>query len=58
MAVSKGARVASIVIGCLLLALTLISVICGGVAIGKMQSTTVEVTVGLWTLYVSDTYII
>ena len=53
MAVS-GARAAPIVIGCLLLALTLISVICGGVAMKKMESTTVKVTTGLWTLYVSD----
>lgn len=50
---SKSVGKGSIVIGCLLLLLTFISVICGGAAMDKMRTTVVDVTVGLWTLYVS-----
>ena len=50
---SKSVSMGSIVVGSLLLVLTLISVICGGVAVGKMRSSPAAATVGLWSLYVS-----
>ena len=53
MAMSKSVSVGSIVVGISLLVLTLICVICGGVAVGKMRSSPAAATVGLWSLYVS-----
>lgn len=49
---SKGVGVGSIAVGCSLLVLTLISVICGAVAVSKI-SAEAGATVGLWSLYVS-----
>ncbi len=53
MAMSQGVGVGSIVIGISLLVLTLISIICGGVAIGKMSSPA-AVSIGFWGIYVSE----
>ncbi len=53
MAMSQSVSVSSMVIGCSLLVLTLISVICGGVAVSKMTRPA-DATVGLWGLYVSE----
>ncbi len=53
MAMSQGVGVGSTVIGISLLVLTLISIICGGVAIGKMSSPA-AVSIGLWGIYVSE----
>ena len=55
MAMSKGIRVGTITIGCSLLVLTFISMICGIVAMSKM-STPIAVSIGLWGLYVSMTF--
>ena len=52
MAMSNGVGVGAIVIGCTLLVLTFISVVCGGVAMGKMTSPA-AVSIGLWGFYVS-----
>ena len=52
MAMSNGVRVGTIVIGCTLLVLTFISVVCGCVAMGKMTSPA-AVSIGLWGFYVS-----
>jgi hypothetical protein len=52
MAMSKSVGVGSIVIGCTLLVLTLISVISGAVAMSKLTSPA-AVSIGLWGLYVS-----
>ena len=54
MAMSRGVGVGSIVIGISLLVLTLISIICGGVAIGKLSSGHAGVSIGLWGIYVSE----
>ena len=53
MALSKGISTGLIVTGCLLLVLTLISVICGGVVISKMKRPEGSVSIGFWGLYVS-----
>ena len=53
MAMSKSVRMGSVVTGCLLLVLTLISVICAGIVISKMKVPEVPVSVGFWGLYVS-----
>ena len=55
MAMSVGVTKGSIAIGCSLLVLTLISAICGGVAMSRMSSP-VAVSIGLWGLYVSITF--
>jgi hypothetical protein len=52
---SNGIRVGSITIGCSLLVLTFLSMICGIVAMSKMSSP-VAVSIGLWGLYVSITF--
>ena len=52
MVMSNGVGVGAIVIGCTLLVLTFISVVCGGVAMGKMTSPA-AVSIGLWGFYVS-----
>ena len=49
---SKGVGMGSIVVGCSLLVLTLICVICGGVAVSKVSAEP-SATAGLWSLYVS-----
>jgi hypothetical protein len=55
MAMSHGIRVGTITIGCSLLVLTFVSMICGSVAMSKM-STPIAVSIGLWGLYVSITF--
>ena len=52
MAMSKGVGMGSIVVGSSLLVLTLICVICGGVAVSKVSAEP-SATAGLWSLYVS-----
>jgi hypothetical protein len=52
---SKGVRVGTITIGCSLLVLTFVSMICGSVAMSRMSSP-IAVSVGLWGLYVSITF--
>lgn len=49
---SKGVGMGSIVVGCSLLVLTLICVICGSVAVSKVSAEP-SATAGLWSLYVS-----
>jgi hypothetical protein len=56
---SNGIRVGSITIGCSLLVLTFLSMICGIVAMSKMSHVTHgpnAVSIGLWGLYVSITF--
>lgn len=51
---SNGVGMGSIVIGCSLLVLTLISVICGAVTVNKITAQAeAAASVGLWSLYVS-----
>ena len=52
MAMSNGVSMGSIVIGCSLLVLILISVISGGVVVSKMTSPA-AVSIGFWGFYVS-----
>jgi hypothetical protein len=52
MAMSKSVSMGSIVIGCILLVLTLISVICGGVVTSKLTGRA-GFNIGFWGLYVS-----
>ncbi len=58
MAMSKSIGVGSIVVGCLLLLLTLISVICGGVAISSFGGREAASSIGLAGLYVSEHFIL
>ena len=56
MAISKYLKclsISSIVIGCLLLMLTLISVVCGGLVVNNIIDPPAYARVGLWGLYVS-----
>ena len=53
MAMSKSVSVGSIVTGCLLLVLTLISVIFGCVVLSKEPTNATLGSLGLWALYVS-----
>ena len=53
MAMPKSVRMGSVVTGCLLLVLTLISVICGGIVMSKMTRPEGLVSIGFWGLYVS-----
>ena len=58
MAMSNSVGVGSIVVGCLLLLLTLISVICGGVAISSFGGGAAASSIGLAGLYVSEHFIL
>ena len=51
MAMSKGVSMGSIVSGCLLLVLTLISVVCGSVVMSKMTRPAAGVSIGFWGFY-------
>ncbi|CAB4016165.1 ---NA---, partial [Paramuricea clavata] len=51
MAMSNGIRVGSITIGCSLLVLTFLSMICGIVAMSKMSTPVARASIGLWGLY-------
>ena len=53
MAMSKGVSIGSIVTGCLLLLLTLISVISGCVVMINLTEPEAGVSIGLWGFYVS-----
>ena len=53
MAMSKGVSIGSIVTGCLLLLLTLISVISGRVVMINLTKPNAGVSIGLWGFYVS-----
>ena len=48
---SNGVSIGSIVTGCLLLVLTLISVTCGGVVMSKLTRPVAGVSIGFWGLY-------
>ncbi|XP_028402694.1 uncharacterized protein LOC114525514 [Dendronephthya gigantea] len=51
MVMRKDVAVAAMVIGCTLLVLTVISVICGSVAMSKLSSPAAYVSIGIWALY-------